>query len=151
MPTLERATVIPDRTPDEVFGFCLDGANFPKIFPEPIRPAGQVDPTDLLIKPGRVFGFWHFMLGFVPAKWQVRIAEVQPNHYFVDEMLKGPMKSFRHQHIVAPVPGGTLYTDRVDYQAIGGRWIEKLFVDRYMDRIFEARHRNMLALLKKPS
>lgn len=149
MPILERTTLIPDRTPHEVFEFCLDGANFPKIFPEPVRPVGPVDTDQLRIEVGREFGFWHFMFGFLPAKWRVRIAEVQPDHYFIDEMLSGPMKAFRHQHIVAAAPGGTLYTDRVSYRAIGGCWCEKMFVERYMARIFEARHRNMLVLLAK--
>ena len=151
MPILERATLIPNRTPEEVFEFCLDGANFPKIFPEPVRAVGDVDIADLRIEQGREFQFWHWMFYCIPAKWKVRIAEVKTNQYFIDEMLKGPMKSFRHQHIVAKAPGGTLYTDRVTYSGIGGRLSEWLLVDWYMARIFDARHRNMLELLKKES
>ena len=147
MPILERATVIPDCRPEEVFEFCIDGANFPKIFPEPVRPVGNINIADLRIEQGREFQFWHWMFWCFPVKWRVRIAEVKPNEYFIDEMLSGPMKSFRHQHIVSAVPGGTLYTDRVTYGAIGGRFTEFLFVDRYMARIFDARHRNMLMLL----
>ncbi|WP_034299366.1 SRPBCC family protein [Herbaspirillum sp. RV1423] len=150
MPILERATIIPNCTPEEVFEFCLDGANFPKIFPEPVRPVAKLDIADLRIEQGREFRFWHWMFWCIPARWRVRIVEVRPNRHFIDEMLDGPLKSFRHQHIVAAAPGGTLYTDRVAYSAIGGRLVEKLFVDRYMARIFDARHRNMLALLKKP-
>lgn len=149
MPILERATIIPHRTPEEVFEFCLDGANFPKIFPEPIRPVGKSGNVDLRIAHGREFQFRHWMFGCVPARWEVRIAELRPNDYFIDEMLKGPMKTFRHQHIVAPASGGTLYTDRVTYSAFGGRLAELLLVDWYMARIFDARHRNMLALLAK--
>jgi ligand-binding SRPBCC domain-containing protein len=148
MPILERATVIPNRTPEEVFEFCIDGANFPEIFPEPVRPVGDIDIAQLRIEQGREFQFWHWMFWCIPAKWRVRIVEVKPNEYFTDEMLNGPMKSFRHQHIVSPVLGGTLYTDRVTYSAFGGRLTELLFVDRYMARIFDARHRNMLKLLK---
>ncbi len=40
-----------------------------------------------------------------------------------------------------------LYTDRVTYRAIGGALLERLFVNDYMNRIFEARHRNMQQLL----
>jgi ligand-binding SRPBCC domain-containing protein len=149
MPILELATLIPERTPKEVFDFCLDGANFPKIFPEPVFPVGKLDMTNMRIEEGRVFGFWLVMFWLIPAKWQVRIAEVRPNQYFIDEMLSGPMKSFRHQHIVAAADGGTLYTDRVVYSAIGGRIVESLLVNRYMLRIFQARHRNMLVLLGK--
>ncbi|KAB7630702.1 polyketide cyclase, partial [Verminephrobacter eiseniae] len=42
----------------------------------------------------------------------------------------------------------TLYTDLVSYESYGGRLVEKLFVNRYMNRLFEARHRNMRRLLE---
>lgn len=32
MPVLELTTLIPNRTPELVLEFCLEGANFPKIF-----------------------------------------------------------------------------------------------------------------------
>jgi ligand-binding SRPBCC domain-containing protein len=145
---MEKTVLIPRRTPEEVLDFCLDGANFPLIFPEPIRPIGQVDPTQLKITAGREFDFLHWMLYCIPCKWRVRIAEVRQGELFVDQMLRGPMKRFRHEHFVRPGPGGTLYTDRVSYEAYGGRLVEALFVNGYMDRLFKARHRNMLRLLE---
>lgn len=150
MPTLERTTLIPRRTPEDVFEFCLDGANFPKIFPERITPRGQVDPGDLRIEQGRVFRFRHWMFNCLPANWTVCIREVHDNAFFIDEMLKGPLRAFRHEHRVQAAEGGTLYTDKVTYAAIGGRLLERLVVDRYMARIFDARHRNMLVLLEVP-
>ena len=33
MPILELTTLIPGRTPDQVLDFCLEGVNFPRIFP----------------------------------------------------------------------------------------------------------------------
>ncbi len=55
--------------------------------------------------------------------------------------------AFRHEHQVAVGEGGTLYTDRVTYAAMGGAPLEWLLVNAYMRRIFQARHRNMLRLL----
>lgn len=145
---LEKSVLIRGRSPDDVLEFCLDGANFPLIFPEPIRPIGDVDPSQLRISAGREFDFRHWMLFFIPCNWRVRIAEVRPGVAFVDQMLRGPMKQFRHEHIVAADPLGTLYTDRVTYESYGGRLAEAVFVDGYMNRIFEARHRNMRRLLE---
>jgi ligand-binding SRPBCC domain-containing protein len=145
---MEMTVLIHGRSPDEVIGFCLDGANFPLIFPEPIRPIGEIDPTQLKITAGREFDFLHWMLYRIQCKWRVRIAEVRPSVAFVDQMLRGPMKRPRHEHIVSPDLCGTLYTDRVSYEAYGGRFAEKLFVNRYMNRLFEARHRNMRRLLE---
>lgn len=146
MPTLELTTLIPDRTPEEVLDFCLEGVNFPKIFPERVTPLGDIDLNNLRIEEGRQFRFRHWMFNLIPSNWTVTIREVSDTH-FVDEMLKGPLRAFRHEHRVAAGEGGTLYTDRVTYSAIGGAFSEGLLVNGYMRRIFEARHRNMLQLL----
>ncbi|MDX9669305.1 MULTISPECIES: SRPBCC family protein [unclassified Pseudomonas] len=147
MPVLKLTTLIPARTPAQVLDFCLDGTNFPKIFPERVTPLGDVDLNNLRIEAGRQFRFRHWMFNLIPSNWTVVIREVGNSH-FVDEMLKGPLRAFRHEHRVAAGEGGTLYTDQVTYAALGGRFSERLLVDAYMRRIFEARHRNMLQLLK---
>ncbi|TWC15491.1 MULTISPECIES: SRPBCC family protein [unclassified Pseudomonas] len=147
MPVLEKTTLIKGRSCAQVFDFCMEGVNFPKIFPERVTPLGNIDIADLRIAQGRQFRFRHWMFGFIPANWTVAIREVKENEYFIDEMIKGPLSAFRHEHRVAAAAGGTLYTDRVTYKAIGGALLERLFVDAYMDRIFEARHRNMQQLL----
>lgn len=146
MPVLQLSTLIPDRSPSQVLDFCLDGRNFPLIFPERITPLGTVDLENLIISAGREFRFRHWMLGMIPANWTVTIREVGEWH-FIDEMLKGPLRSFRHEHRVESVEGGTLYTDHVTYAALGGKLVEWLWVNGYMRRIFLARHRNMLRLL----
>ena len=146
MAVLQRSTFFRGRTPAQVLEFCLEGRNFPRIFPEPITPLGVVDEQDLRIVAGREFRFRHWMFGVVPANWTVRIREVGDTH-FIDEMLKGPLRAFCHEHRVEAAVGGTLYTDRVTYAAIGGVLLERLVVDRYMGRIFDGRHRNMLSLL----
>lgn len=147
MPVLEKTTLIKGRSCAEVFDFCMEGVNFPKIFPERVTPLGDIDIADLRIAQGRQFRFRHWMFGFIPANWTVSIREVKDNEYFIDEMIKGPLRAFRHEHRVEAAEGGTLYTDRVTYNAIGGAWVERLFVNAYMDRIFVARHHNMQQLL----
>ncbi|WP_085694134.1 MULTISPECIES: polyketide cyclase [unclassified Pseudomonas] len=146
MPVLELTTLIPGRTPSQVLDFCLEGVNFPKIFSERIAPLGDIDLNDLRIEAGRQFRFRHWMFNLIPSDWTVTIREAGDSH-FVDEMLKGPLRAFRHEHRVATGEGGTLYTDWVTYSAIGGAFSERLLVNGYMRRIFEARHRNMLRLL----
>ncbi len=49
----------------QVFDFCLEGANFPKIFPERVTPLGKIDIADLRIEQGREFRFRHWMFGFI--------------------------------------------------------------------------------------
>lgn len=146
MPVLELTTLIPNRTPELVLGFCLEGVNFPKIFPERVTLLSDIDLSNLRIEAGRQFRFCHWMFNIIPVSWTVVIREVG-EHHFIDEMLKGPMAAFRHEHRVAAGEGGTLYSDRVTYAAMGGAPLEWLVVNASMRRIFEARHRNMLRLL----
>lgn len=147
MPVLEKTTLIKGRSCAEVFDFCMEGVNFPKIFPERVTPLGDIDIANLRIEQGRQFRFRHWMFGIFPANWTVNIREVKDDEYFIDEMIKGPLSAFCHEHRVESTTGGTLYTDRVTYSAIGGALLEWLLVDAYMERIFEARHRNMQRLL----
>ncbi|EJM00102.1 hypothetical protein PMI18_03201 [Pseudomonas sp. GM102] len=146
MPVLELTTLVPNRTPEQVLDFCLEGINFPKIFPERVTLLSDIDLSNLRVEAGRQFCFRHWMFNVIPSNWTVVIREVGDTH-FVDEMLKGPLRAFRHEHRVAAGKGGTLYTDRVTYAAIGGAPLDWLLVNAYMRRIFQARHRNMLRLL----
>ncbi|WP_460146146.1 SRPBCC family protein [Pseudomonas sp. S2_A02] len=146
MPVLELTTLIPNRTPELVLDFCLEGVNFPKIFPERVTLLSDIDLSNLRIETGRQFRFCQWMFNIIPVSWTVVIREVG-EHHFIDEMLNGPLRAFRHEHRVAAGEGGTLYTDRVTYAAIGGAPVELLVVNAYMRRIFAARHRNMLRLL----
>ncbi|AZD02159.1 hypothetical protein C4K27_2965 [Pseudomonas chlororaphis subsp. chlororaphis] len=41
LPVLERTTFITGRSPAQVLDFCLEGASFPKIFPERITPLAE--------------------------------------------------------------------------------------------------------------
>ncbi|WP_256580945.1 MULTISPECIES: hypothetical protein [unclassified Pseudomonas] len=75
MPVLERTTFIAGRSPAQVLDFCLEGANFPKIFPERITPLRGVDINDLRISVGRQFSFRHWMWSVIPVTWTVVIRE----------------------------------------------------------------------------
>ena len=54
-----------------------------------------------------------------------RITEFDPPHRFVDEMVRGPFASFRHEHLFEEGGGGTRMTDVVEFRtrlgAIGDR------------------------------
>jgi ligand-binding SRPBCC domain-containing protein len=100
MPVLELTTLIPNRTPEQVLDFCLEGMNFPKIFPERVTLLSDIDLSNLRIEAGRQFRFRHWMFNVIPSSWTVVIREVGDMH-FVDEMLEGPLRAFRHEHRVA--------------------------------------------------
>ena len=59
------------------------------------------------------------------AKWHARHVAYERNSLFVDEMVSGPMKSWRHEHHFQKQDGGTLLTDSIDFVPIGPAWLVK--------------------------
>ncbi len=45
-----------------------------------------------------------------------RITEFHPPHRFVDEMVRGPFASFRHEHLFEEAGSGTRMTDVVEFR-----------------------------------
>ena len=56
----------------------------------------------------------HFGLNFIMTS---QITELIRPLRFTDQMLKGPFKYLRHQHIFEKTPVGTLMTDLFDFQS----------------------------------
>jgi len=69
----------------------------------------------------------HFGL---PFKMKVQITEMRYLEYFVDQMMSGPSKWFRHYHAFEAKGNGTLMTDEFVFKSPLG-WLGKL-VDRWV-------------------
>jgi ligand-binding SRPBCC domain-containing protein len=72
-----------------------------------------------------------------------RITEFDPPKRFVDEMVRGAFRSFRHEHQFNEIDGGTEVVDIFDYTApLGplGRLADILFLSRYMTRLLRDRN-----------
>lgn len=72
-----------------------------------------------------------------------RILEMTIPEKFVEEQIKGDMKSFRHEHHFKPVENGTLVIDLVEMEeprdAIGGM-LGKLFMKNYFETLLNKRN-----------
>ena len=82
----------------------------------------------------------HFGLNFILTS---KITELIRPRYFIDEMIKGPFKYLRHQHIFEKTPDGTLMTDLFDFQSplgILGTMADKLILKRYLSRLLTKRN-----------
>ncbi|WP_246834063.1 SRPBCC family protein [Pedobacter sp. G11] len=75
-----------------------------------------------------------------------RISEMKIPVYFIDEMVKGPFKRLRHQHIFAPKGQKTEMTDIFEFSAPFG-WlgviVEKIFLKSYMKRLLLNRNKTI--------
>lgn len=72
-----------------------------------------------------------------------KITEFERPHYFVDEMLQGAFKSFRHEHHFAVKANGTEMMDVFDYQSplgILGRLADTIFLQQYMTNLLANRN-----------
>jgi ligand-binding SRPBCC domain-containing protein len=72
------------------------------------------------------------------------ITDVEPHHYFADELVKGAFKHFKHEHCFKTLNNGhTLMEDRFDYSSpLGflGQLADILFLEKYMTRLLEQRN-----------
>jgi ligand-binding SRPBCC domain-containing protein len=82
----------------------------------------------------------------VKQRLTVRITEFQRPYHFVDEMTAGPFKRLRHLHDFEAVDNSTLMIDTFEYVSpfsILGRIADKLFLERYMQRLLQRRMQHL--------
>jgi ligand-binding SRPBCC domain-containing protein len=81
---------------------------------------------------------WESRLLGLPIRMTSKITQLDAPHRFVDEMQRGPFKSWRHVHRFERTDTGTLMTDDIDYRVpLGpaGLLVDRLFLRRYMRRL----------------
>lgn len=66
-------------------------------------------------------------------RWRMtsRITEYERPCRFVDEQVRGPFRSFRHEHQFEPIPTGTRMIDEFCFQASFG-WLTEWMVARHL-------------------
>jgi len=135
-----RRSVLLSATPAEVYAFHEDPRNITRISPPSLAVKGvecRVPAT-----PGERFRIRLSQFG-IPLDWTgVWEEAVQPSR-LVDGAVVSPFRHWRHRHLFAEAPGGTLMTDHVEYALPFGviGWI----LDRTVMRVifaamFRARH-----------
>ncbi len=78
----------------------------------------------------------------LPITWVSRITEFERNRRFVDVQMRGPYRSWRHEHTFEERDGQTFMRDRVHYELplgfLGGI-AHRLLVSRQLRAIFDYR------------
>ena len=93
------------------------------------------------MKPGALIDYKLSLYG-IPFSWQTEIEVWEPPHRFVDVQVKGPYKTWIHEHTFTQIEEGCKIQDKVDYSLYGGPLssiINTLFVKRDVQRIFDYR------------
>lgn len=103
---------------ERVFGFHLDPDNLRHLNPPGVRTL-RLD-VDRPVRPGSRVVVSLRLFGILRQDWVVVIAEVAEYVRLVDVAEEGPFASWRHEHRMETVPGGTRLTDRIEFVAKGG-------------------------------
>jgi len=83
------------------------------------------------------------ILGPFKVRWVAQHTVYEPPRLFEDVQIKGPFRSWRHRHSVAPHPEGAMLRDEIEYEppfGLPGRAVASLFVQRRLQRLFDYRH-----------
>lgn len=82
----------------------------------------------------------HFGLNFIMTS---QITELIRPSRFTDEMINGPFKYLRHQHIFEKTPDGTVMTDLFNFQSplrILGTIADTLILEKYLRKLLTKRN-----------
>lgn len=139
MPTFTHRSVIPT-TMAQMIAFHEDRRAVAKLTPPPIFV--RVHRNDLIsLTDGEVeITLW---FGLFPVRWIARHEPGPTETSFADRQIRGPLESWRHEHIFRQLEGGIELTDRVTYEHERGKWgiFTRLFFNGFMLRfLFIYRH-----------
>lgn len=129
---------------------CFDLARNIDMHKESLKHTGEIPiagKTTGLIELGEWVSWEAKHLGFVQHLTS-KITEFESPNYFVDEMVLGAFKSFRHEHIFHDVVDKTLMIDKFYFESpfgVLGQTANVLFLKRYMKNLLKTRNK----LLKK--
>jgi ligand-binding SRPBCC domain-containing protein len=131
----------------EVFSFFADARNLETITP-PWLKFEVLTPSPIVLCPGALIDY-RIRIHGLPIRWRTEITEWNPPHHFVDVQLRGPYKLWQHTHTFEERDGGTLCLDHVRYRPRGGALMNRLFVRRDIERIFQFRQQRLLVLFRQ--
>ncbi|WP_162051439.1 SRPBCC family protein [Pontibacter pamirensis] len=98
--------------------------------------AGLIEFGETVTWRAKHLGVWQHLTS--------KITEYDRPHFFVDEMVSGAFKRFRHEHHFKQVNDGTLMLDVFNYTSplgLVGKLADKVFLKSYMTRLLAERDR----------
>jgi ligand-binding SRPBCC domain-containing protein len=140
MNRLEAQVLVPAPI-DDVFAFFSDAKQLETLTPPWVR-FQIVTPLPIAMHAGTVIDYRLRIRG-LPIRWRSVIPIWEPPHRFVDEQVRGPYRYWRHEHRFEPHDGGTLVSDVIDYRVLGGRLVNRFFVQPDVERIFRFRQQKL--------
>lgn len=135
---------------EEAFGFHSDTNNLKRITPDFIKV--RIIKIDLPLILHSEISLEITQFEFFRTKWKLELTDFSPFSLITDTQIKGPFKKWQHKHCFEPKDGGTMMTDKINYELpFGsiGRAADKLYVSKMIDKQFEYRHKLTKNILEK--
>jgi ligand-binding SRPBCC domain-containing protein len=136
-------------TPEQVFAASLD----PQLHVTSMAAYGE---TMVEAPAGGVFTegstvTWRARHFGIPFRLRSVVFDIDPPRRFCDRQIRGPFRSFHHEHVFLEHPRGTLMLDTVTLRSpFGpiGALVDRLFLREYMRRVIERRNEAVAASLE---
>ncbi len=106
--------------------------------------SGLINVNETVTFRGKHFGMYQTHTSKI-------IAMEIPN-YFVDEMIDGRFKSFRHEHTFVEKDGKTAMIETIEYQTpfgVFGKLFDRLFLKKYLTDFISKRNQFLKTLAEK--
>lgn len=108
--------------------------------------SGLINLNETVTWHGRHFGFYQTHKSLISA--------MDAPNYFIDEMVEGRFKSFKHQHTFTEENGITIMKDTIEYETpygIFGKLFDKLILKNYLASFIQERNEFIKNLAEKNS
>ena len=122
---------------DEVFPFFSDPRNLELITPSTLKFQIIGGPPSPMAE-GAVIEYKLRVRG-IPLRWKSVISTWEPPNRFVDTQLKGPYRQWIHEHRFIDEGDSTMMQDTIRYKVLGGRLVNRFFVQNDVMKIFTYR------------
>lgn len=97
--------------------------------------SGLINKGETVTWRGKHFGIYLTHKSIIP--------EMQIPTYFVDEMLEGRFKKFKHTHTFQEKNGGTIMTDKIEYETpfgIAGKLFDTTVLKKHLTHFIKERN-----------
>jgi hypothetical protein len=133
---------------DTLFPFFSNARNLERLTPAFLR-FEVLTPDPIELGAGTLVDYKLRIRG-IPIRWQSEITSWEPPYRFVDEQRRGPYRAWIHEHAFEEVHGETVARDRVRYDHLGGRLVNRFIVGPDVRRIFDYRTKVLRKLFGSP-
>jgi hypothetical protein len=135
MPTFEMVTPL-RCSADELFAYHARKGALSRLTPpfERVRAVHEVPRLE-----DGALATLEIAVGPVWTRWVATHEDVEPGRGFVDVMVEGPFRSWRHEHIFEPSAGGSVLVDRITFESPAGPIGTAVVLDK-LRRSFAYRH-----------